>query len=90
MSQIRINGIKSLEITCFGFHCIAISTKMIEIKYSDLYNFKWFKEVCDNLRFLIPEYDQSSALLAVSCQNVIYSLLASLLTLLFAAFVVIV
>ena len=51
---------------------------MIEIKYSDLYNFKWFKEVYNNLRFLIPEYDQSSALLAVSCQNVIYSLLAEI------------
>ena len=51
---------------------------MIEIKYSDLYNFKWFKEVCNNLRFLIPEYDQSSALLAASCQNVIYSLLAEI------------
>ena len=49
------------------------------------------------LRFLIPEYDQSSALLEVSCQNVMPRQMkslsfsfVSLLTLLFAVVVVVV
>ena len=35
-SQIKITGINSLEITCFAFHCIAISKKLLEIEYSEL------------------------------------------------------
>ena len=104
VSQTRIAGINSLEIlTCFVFHCIAIYTKLLGINYSDLYiNFDWFQNygieevlVAKLLRIFIPEYDQSSGLVEVSCQNVMprqlkslsYSF-ASLLNLLFAVLVV--
>ena len=63
-SQIKINGINSLEITCFVFHSIAISTKLLEIKYSEMVQNCSIEEV---------KYDQSSALLEVSCQNVMPS-----------------
>ena len=39
VSQVRIDGINLVKITCFGFHSIAISTRIIEIKFSDLYKF---------------------------------------------------
>ena len=36
-SQMKINAINSLEVTCSVFHSVAISTKLLEINYSDLY-----------------------------------------------------
>ena len=36
-SQMKINGINPLEVTCSVFHSVAISTKLLEINYSDLY-----------------------------------------------------
>ena len=61
----KINGINSLEITCFVLS-IAISTKLLEIKYSDLY----ISKMVQNCSIEEVEYDQSSALLEVSYQNV--------------------
>ena len=33
-SQMKINAINSLEVTCSVFHSVAISTKLLEINYS--------------------------------------------------------
>ena len=36
-SQMKINAINSLEITCSVSHSLAVSTELLEMNYSDVY-----------------------------------------------------
>ena len=43
--SMKINAINLLEITCSVFHSVAISTKLLEINYSDLHILKMVQKL---------------------------------------------